>query len=164
MLDFGHSFSLTQVFLPGLFIATATIATYILLGIKFRLEELLIYVVMTELIYLLSFSITFFSQKFFFIVGILAGGAGACAVFSIINWTLFPIRYSKWTVFMLGGLAFFIYDILLFTGVVDKLGRFIGFNSYLDTQFAIVVLIWQIVIGMEVFYQTRKSLSEKYGS
>ena len=153
-----------RTLLPGIIFTTATIVTFVLQDITIKPKELFVYIVVMELIYLIFFYLTLFSLGLFFIIGILAGGAGANAVFYIINWTIFPIVYSERRVFLLGGLSFLIYDILIVAGVGNITGRFIGLNNYIDSALTIVFVTWQIIIGMEIFYQTKKTLIKKYGS
>ena len=104
--------------------------------------------------------LTFICSYLGLLTGIISGGLGALITFYLTNKFIAEIKYNKSTLFILGGLSFFVTEILQisFNSTVDKppFEYFFHIESSVITMFAEVFIFWQTIIGTKLFLTLQK--------
>jgi hypothetical protein len=148
-------------FFPGLLYTSATVLIFVLTKRVPSTNNLLIYYGLTNLTYLAALLLTFLSSYAGALVGIITGGTGALITFILTSKYIVDIKFKKLTVFMLGGLAFLITDILyfIFSSTQDNtpLESIFQVDVSPGTLFAELFIFWHTLVGTKLFLTIRKS-------
>jgi len=149
------------VYFPGLVYTSSTILIFLLTKKTFGIKKLLIYYLLMNLTYLVIWFLTFLSSWFFWLVGIGTAGVGALVSFILVQKFITPIQFRKGNIFVIGGLAFLLTDILnwVFMGIVDQhpIEYLFKLEFSLETLFMEVFLFWHTVVGLKLFLTLEKS-------
>jgi hypothetical protein len=110
------------VYFPGLLYTSSTIVIFLLTKKSLRLKNVLTYYFLMILTYLVIWLLTMLSSWFVAFCGIVTAGIGALTTFMLTDKFIVNIKYNKLHVFIIGGLAFLITDILyfVFSNTLDK--------------------------------------------
>ena len=145
---------------PGLLYTSSTVFIFLLASKTFRFDKLMSYYLLMNFTCLTLWFLTFICSYLGLLTGIISGGIGALITFYLTNKFIVPIKYNKSTLFILGGLAFFITEILqiIFNSTVDKypFEYFFKIESSVMTIFGEVFIFWQIIIGTKLFLTLQK--------
>ena len=118
------------------------------------------YYLLMNFTYLTLWFLTFICSYLGLLTGIISGGLGALITFYLTNKFIVPIKYNKSTLFILGGLAFLVTEILqiIFNSTVDKypFEYFFKIESSVMTIFGEVFIFWQTIIGTKLFLTLQK--------
>jgi hypothetical protein len=148
-------------FFPGLLYTSSTILIFVLTKKVASTKNLLIYYVLMNLVYLSAVLLTFLSSYAGAVVGIITGGVGAVLTFMLTSKYIVNIKFRKLTVFMLGGLAFLLTDLLylIFSSTYDKTPLEIIFALDISpgTLFAEVFIFWHLLVGSKLFLTIHES-------
>lgn len=148
--------------MPGLLYTSSTILIFLLAGKSFSFKNLVIYYALMNLTYLVLLFLTFFSSYFGFLVGIVTGGIGAMITFYLTDRFICNIRWGKPGLFILGGLAFLITDLLYFTfsSTFDKtpVEYLFRADNTPGTLFVEVFIFWHSIVGAKLSWVTLSSI------
>lgn len=148
-------------FMPGLLYTSSTILIFLSAGKSFSIKNLAIYYALMNLTYLVLLFLTFFSSYFGFFVGIVTGGIGAMITFYLTGRFISNIKWGKPNLFILGGLAFLITDILYFTfsSTFDKtpIEYLFRINNPPATLFVEVFIFWHSIVGTRLSWAIHRS-------
>jgi hypothetical protein len=140
-----------MIFWPGLLYTSTTILVFLLTGKSFTIRKLLIYYLLMNLTYIVLFLLTWLSSYFGIITGIIAGGIGALVTFRLTERFITPIRFKRSKLFIAGGLAFLVTEMLyiFFRSILDNapFEYFSGMESSVSTLFAEVYIFWHPMVG-----------------
>ncbi|MBG9376965.1 hypothetical protein I5907_12030 [Panacibacter sp. DH6] len=147
-------------FFPGLLFTSSTVFMFVLASKTFRFDRLISYYLLMNLTCLTLWFLTLICSYLGLLVGIISGGAGAIITFYLTNKFVTPIDYKKSTLFILGGLSFFVAEILqiFFASTVEKppFEYFFKIESSVITMFGEVFIFWQTIIGTKLFLALQK--------
>src|SRR5690606_30843610 len=153
-------------FFPGLLYTSSTVLIFVLTKKVTSTRNLFIYYGLMNLTYLAAVLLTFLSSYFGVFVGIITGGAGAVITFILTSKYIVNIKFRKLIVFILGGLAFLMTDILyfIFSSVYDTTPIESIFQADISPGilFCEVFVFWHVLVGTKLFL-TLQETSEKYG-
>jgi hypothetical protein len=148
-------------FFPGLLYTSFTILIFVFSKRVSSTKNLLIYYVLMNLTYLAALLLTFLSSYVGALVGIITGGVGAVATFILTSKYIVNIKFKKLTVFMLGGLAFLLTDLLyfIFSSIHEKtpLESIFQVDVSPSTLFAEVFIFWHPLVGTKLFLTIQES-------
>ena len=149
---------------PGLLFTSSTVLIFLLASKTFRFDKLIIYYLLMNLTCLTLWFLTFICSYLGLLTGIISGGLGALITFFLTTKFITQINYNKSKLFILGGLSFFVAEILqiLFNSTVDKppFEYFFNIESSIMTMFAEVFIFWQTIIGTKLFLTLQKRQSD----
>jgi hypothetical protein len=147
-------------FFPGLLYTSSTILIFLLTKKTTKTKELLIYYILMNLTYLVIWLLTMLSSWLVLLGGILTAGTGAIITFILVDKFVVNIKFSKANLFMIGGLAFLITDILYFTfgNIYDKtpLEYIFRVATSPNTLFVEVFIFWHTLVGTKLFLTLQK--------
>jgi hypothetical protein len=141
--------------IPGLIYTSATVFIFVLTRKVPILKKLLTYYFLMVLTYVVIWLVSFLTSWFIVVGGILTAGAGAVITFMLVNRFIIPIKYNKIVLFIVGGLAFVITDILyyIFGNTFDKTP--VEYLFKIDQPpamlFLEVFVFWQTMVGTKLF-------------
>jgi len=104
----------------------------------------------------------FLTIQFYIIIelfGMLTSGFGALSVFYFVDTCVIPINYSVRNSFLFGAAAFMLTMLLKSVEIPDLLIGHI-YNDRLKTNYALLLLIWQTIIGYMVMQKVLYSIKE----
>ena len=144
------------VYFPGLLYTSTTVVIFMLTKKRFQINNLLIYYFLMILTYLGIWLLTILSSWVAPIGGIVTAGAGAILTFMLTDRFITNIKYNKVHLFIIGGLAFLITDILYFTfsNTFDKtpIEYIFKIENSPDALFLEVFVFWDILVGTKLFF------------
>ena len=159
-----HLYDEGGVYFPGLVYTSSTILLFLLTKKPFAIKKLLIYYLLMNLTYLVIWFVTFLSSWFAWLVGIATAGVGAIATIMLVDKFVTRIKFKKGHVFVVGGLAFLLAEILIwvFMGIVDQhpLEYLFKLELVPETLFMEVFIFWQTLVGIKLFLTLEKSQQE----
>lgn len=142
-------------FFPGLSYTSSTVLIFVLANRVNSVKNFLIYYGLMNLTYLAALLLTFLSSYVGALIGIITGGAGAVVTFILTSKYIVNIRFRKLVVFMLGGLAFLVTDILyfIFSSAYDTTPIESIFQADISpsTLFCEVFVFWHVLVGTKLF-------------
>lgn len=148
------------VYFPGLLYTSSTILIFLLTKKEFQTKNLLKYYFLMILTYLVVWFLTMVSSWFVAIGGPVTAGFGAIATFILTDKFIAKIKYNKVHVFLIGGLAFLITDILYFTfsNTYDKTPIEYIFKVEIQpaTLFLELFAFWHVLVGTKLFLTLSK--------
>ena len=148
------------VFFPGLVYTSSTILIFLLTKKTFAIKKLLIYYMLMNLTYIVMWLLTYLSSWFAMLGGIVTAGVGAIVTFVLVDKFVTPIKFGKPNVFLIGGLAFLLTDILALVsmGTVDQhpLAYLFKLEFTPQTLFMEVFLFWHTLVGIKLFVTLEK--------
>jgi hypothetical protein len=104
--------------------------------------------------------LTILSSWFGAILGIATAGAGAIITFMLTDRFITSIKYDKAHLFIIGGLAFFITDILyiIFSDAFDKtpIEYIFKVETSPNTLFLELFVFWHTLVGTKLFLTLHK--------
>ena len=154
------------VYFPGLLYTSTTIIIFILAKKDFQPKNLLKYYFLMVLTYLVVWLLTMLSSWFVVFCGPVTAGFGAIATFMLTDKFITKIKYNKVHVFIIGGLAFLLTDILYFTfnNAYDKPPIEYIFRVELEpaTLFLELFAFWHVLIGTKLFLTLSKPDEERH--
>lgn len=149
------------VYFPGLLYTSTTVIIFLLTKKDFQAKNLLKYYFLMTLTYFIVWLLTMLSSWFVAICGILTAGFGAIATFILTDKFITKIKYNKVHVFIFGGLAFLITNILYFTfsNTYDKTPIEYIFKVKIEpaTLFLEFFPFWHILVGTKLFLTLSKA-------
>lgn len=146
------------LFVPPLLYTAATIFIFLLNGVRLHLLNVVGYILAMFVAYVLVYSCTIFGMEIPF-SGIATCGFGAVMSFYLVRYFIIKISFSDWAVFLAGGIAFLLGDIL--HGYIDTSTA--GKQSvYRETanEYIPAFFTWQLIVGL-YFFLTLKKGEEK---
>lgn len=103
--------------------------------------------------------ITAYSSYFAFILGIVTVGAGALITFILTKKLITKTSFNRWHVFLIGGLSFFVTDIVLwcFNALIDKspVAYILDLDSSNNAIYGEVIFFWQLFVGVKLVFMLR---------
>lgn len=150
------------VFFPGLLYTSTTILIFLLTNRKFQTRNLFIYYFLMILTYLVVWFLTMASSWFVAFCGPVTAGLGATATYVLTDKFITKIKYNKVHVFIFGGLAFLITDILYL--IFDKRPIEYIFKLELEpsTLFLEVFVFWNVLVGAKLFFILSKTEEDRH--
>lgn len=149
------------VFFPGLLYTTTTILVFLLTKKEFQSGNVLKYYFLMMLTYLVVWFLTMVSSWFVAFCGPVTAGFGAIATFILTDKFITKIRYNKVHIFIFGGLAFVITDILYFTfsNTYDQTPVEYIFKVEIPPEILFLELFpfWQVLVGTKLFLTLSKT-------
>jgi len=149
------------VYFPGLLYTSMTVIIFLLTKKEFQTKNLLKYYFLMIITYLVVWLLTMLSSWFAAICGPVTAGFGAIATFILTDKFIAKIKYNKVHVFIIGGLAFLITDILYFTfsNVYDKIPIEYIFKVEIEpaTLFLELFSFWHVLVGTKLFLTLSKA-------
>ena len=110
--------------------------------------------------YLIIWLLTLYSSYIAFLCGIITAGTGAVATLMLTDKFITNIKYNKLHVFMVGGFAFLLTDILYFTfrTIFDKtpFEYIFKVESSPEILFIEVFVFWHTLVGAKLFLVLHK--------
>ena len=152
------SFELSGIFSGCLFIACLSIILAMIVK-RLKFKQIIKLSASLFLTYLVLY---FLTTQFYIIIelfGMLASGFGALSVFYFVDTCVIPINYSVRNSFLFGAAAFMLTMLLKSVEIPDLL---IGdiYNDRLKTNYALLILFWQTIIGYLVMQKVLYSINE----
>jgi hypothetical protein len=145
---------------PGVLYTCTTVLIFLLTKKKLQLQSLTTYCTLMILTYLVVWAVTMFSSWFVVACGILTAGAGAVATFMLANKFITKIPVSTGRIFITGGLAFLVTDILYYTFsyTFGKKPIEYLFNARNDPETLLIELFvfWHVFVGTRLFLTLSK--------
>ena len=118
------------------------------------------------LTYLVVWLLTMLSSWFVAICGPVTAGFGAIATFILTDKFIAKIKYNRVHVFLIGGLAFLLTDILYFTfsNTYDKTPIEYIFKVQIEpaTLFLELFTFWHVLVGTKLFLTLSKHDEERH--
>lgn len=149
------------VYFPGLLYTSTTIIIFLLTKKDFLAKNLLKYYSLMIITYLVVWLLTMLSSWFVAFCGPVTAGFGAIATFILTDKFIAKIKYNKVHVFILGGLAFLLTDILHFTfsNMFDKTPIEYIFKVEVEpaTLFLELFAFWHVIVGTRLFLTLSKA-------
>ena len=149
------------VFFPGLLYTSTTIIIFLLTKKELQTKTLLKYYFLMILTYLIVWLLTVVSSWFVAFCGPVTAGFGAIATFILTDKFIAKINYNKVHVFVVGGLAFLLVDILYFTfsHTYDKTPIEYIFKVEIEpaTLFLELFAFWHVLVGTKLFLTLSKT-------
>jgi hypothetical protein len=149
------------IYFPGLLYTSTTILIFLLTKKEFQTKNLLKYYFFMVLTYLVVWLLTMLSSWFVAICGPVTAGFGAVATFMLTDKFIAKIKYNKVHVFIIGGLAFLLTDILYFTfnNTFDKTPIEYIFKVEVEpaTLFLELFSFWHVLVGTKLFLTLSKA-------
>lgn len=93
---------------------------------------------------------------FAFLGGIVTAGAGAILTFILTDKYIIKFSYDKTRIFIYGGLAFLIIDLISWTFEKTPIEYFFKIEGSLDTLFGDVFIFWHLIVGMTLTLTLKK--------
>ena len=132
---------------PGpLFVLTALLVT-LFSGVTLSLLNASIFAAANILLYALVFGGTALLGGAGFLVGIFTGVLGAYVFLRLANHYITPMRFSSLSVWMAGGLPFFLNFFFFISGLPGYIWQAHPGTDQLSISLAPVFLIWQTLVG-----------------
>jgi hypothetical protein len=148
------------VYFPGLLYTSTTILIFLLTKKKIQTKNLLKYYFLMILTYLVVWLLTMASSWFVAICGPVTAGFGAIATFILTDKFITKIKCNKIHIFLIGGLAFLITDILYFTfsNTYNKTPIEYIFKVEIEpaTLFLELFTFWHALVGTKLFLTLSK--------
>jgi hypothetical protein len=144
------------VFFPGLLYTTSTVIIFATCNISLKLKELSIYYFLMNLTYLTIWLATMMTSWFAFIGGIITAGFGAILTFILTDKYIIELSYDKTRIFIYGGVAFLIVDIISWTFEKTPIEYFFKIEGSVDTLFGDVFIFWHLIVGMTLTLTLKK--------
>ena len=149
------------VYFPGLLYTSTTVIIFLLTKKEFQTKNLLKYYFLMIVTYLVVWLLTMLSSWFVAICGPVTAGFGAIATFILTDKFITKIKYNKVHVFIFGGLAFLVTDILYFTfsNIYDKTPIEYIFKVEIEpaTLFLELFTFWHFLVGTKLFLTLSKA-------
>ncbi|HEX7902325.1 MAG TPA: hypothetical protein VF487_00500 [Chitinophagaceae bacterium] len=149
------------VYFPGIFYTSTTIIIFLLTKRDFQIKNLLKYYFLMLLTYLVVWLLTMLSSWFVVFCGPVTAGVGAIATFILTDKFITKIKYNKIYVFIVGGLAFLLTDILYFTfnNIYDKPPIEYIFKVEIEPAMLFLELFafWHVLVGTKLFLTLSKA-------
>lgn len=143
------------VYFPGLLYTSTTIIIFLLTRKKFQVINLLIYYCLMIIAYLFIWFLTMWSSWFVAFCGPVTAGLGAIATFMLTDKFITKINYNKTHIFIFGGLAFIITDILyfIFNNIYNKTPIEYIFKVEVEPNalFLELFIFWHLLVGSKLF-------------
>jgi hypothetical protein len=116
--------------------------------------------------YLVVWLLTMLSSWFVFFCGPVTAGFGAVATFILTDKFITKIKYNKIHVFIVGGLAFLLTDILyiIFNNIYDKTPIEYIFKVEIEPAmlFQELFAFWHLLVGTKLFLTLSKADQERH--
>ena len=148
------------VLFPGLLYTSTTIIIFVLTKKVFTTKKLLTYYLLMNLTYLVIWLLTMISSWYVFLGGIVTAGTGAIMTFILVDKFIVNIKFNKVNLFVIGGLAFLITDILylIFSNSYEKtpLEYIFRAENSPKTLFVEVFVFWHTLVGTKLFLTLNK--------
>ena len=149
------------VYFPGLLYTSTTIIIFLLTKKEFQTKNLLKYYFLMILTYLVIWLLTVLSSWFVVLCGPVTAGFGAIATFILTDKFITKIKYNKIHVFIVGGLAFLLTDILhlTFINIYDKPPIEYIFKVEVEPAalFLELFAFWHVLVGTKLFLTLSKA-------
>jgi len=149
------------VFLPGVIYTVATLLFFWTAGIRMERRSATMYFFLMNATYLGMWFLTMVSSWFVFIGGIITAGTGAILTFILANKHIVKFSFDKTYVFIFGGLAFLLTDILYWSFDKVPTEYFLKLERSPETLLAEVFIFWQLIVGAMLVLLLRKVNTRK---
>ena len=153
---------LLYALIPGLLFTITAVVVFIIANTKLSLGRTIIYCTSMYLTYLTVFFLTFLTGAVAVIVGLMTTSIGAYITFGLTNRFIRKIYYNPTYIFFLGGLSFFLNDILLMTKSYKVIELIPSTDGEIKTMFAGAFLLWEVIVGamLSIVLQSGKRESQ----
>jgi hypothetical protein len=154
-----NAFTLASIY-PGVIYACATVVMFLVVNKITSVLNLIYYCCLMIVTYYVIWILTIYSSYIAFFVGIFTAGAGSLIIFFLADKFITKISYNKRNVFIIGGLSFFITDILLFSWnsffEVSPVEYIFKWPST-DSIYGEVIFFWQLLVGVKLVLTLQKA-------
>ncbi len=149
------------VYFPGLLYTSTTILIFLLTKREFQIKNFFKYYFLMMLTYLFVWLLTMLSSWFVAVCGPVTAGLGAIGTFLLTDKFITKIKYNKVHVFIIGGFAFLLTDILYFTfrNTFDKAPIEYIFKVEVEPAMLFLELFpfWHVLVGTKLFLTLSKA-------
>lgn len=145
------------VYFPGLLYTSTTVIIFLLTNKDLQTKNLLKYYLLMIVTYLVIWLLTMLSSWFVAFYGPVTAGFGAIATFILTDKFITKISYNKVHVFIFGGIAFLITDILYFTFDKQPIEYIFKVQVEPATLFLELFVFWHVLVGTKLFLTLTKA-------
>lgn len=145
------------VYFPGLLYTSTTVTIFFLTKKEIQTKNLLKYYLLMIVTYLVIWLLTMLSSWFVAFCGPVTAGFGAIATFILTDKFITKINYNNAHVFIFGGIAFLITDILYFTFDKQPIEYIFKVQVEPAVLFLELFVFWHVLVGTKLFLTLSKA-------